>query len=313
MTDKQLEYLLKIASEGNISKAAEKLFVSQSSLSQMLAHTEKELGVKIFDRSRTPLVPTYSGELFLSSAQKVLEIKRDLLIQYQEIEDNTSGQLHIGMAPSRSWLFVPNIIPDYMERFPNVELVFTEGFQDSLNPMLLDGKIDLILTVIPPNTPDIISVPIFTEQMFMIVPRAYALPKRDAGEKLELSAFQNIPFVFLRPHHDLRNITNKILSDGGFAPRVLLETDSMDVCLRLTATNLCATILPDSLYYFHEFKDRVRPIFTNSRYSRTMYISYKRNKYVPLIMQEFIRIAINNLQNIHDPSRLALDNLSLNI
>ena len=79
MTDKQLEYILTIANEGNITRAAAKLYVSQASLSQVLQYVEKEIGVTIFSRTPLPLKPTYEGELFLRSAKQILEIKQNLI------------------------------------------------------------------------------------------------------------------------------------------------------------------------------------------------------------------------------------------
>lgn len=69
MTDKQLEYILTIANEGNITRAAAKLYVSQASLSQVLQYVEKEIGVTIFSRTPLPLKPTYEGELFFAVGQ----------------------------------------------------------------------------------------------------------------------------------------------------------------------------------------------------------------------------------------------------
>ena len=112
MTDKQLEYIVTIATESNITRAAQKLYIGQSALSQILAHVESELGVKIFLRSTGALVPTPSGELFLQSARDILQIKHNLLAQYQEQKQPQFGSVHIGMSQSRSWLFTPIILPE---------------------------------------------------------------------------------------------------------------------------------------------------------------------------------------------------------
>ena len=102
MNTKDVLYALRTRSGLSQDALAEKLFVTQSSLSQTLAHVEKELGIKIFNRTGSELTPTYEGELFLQSCRQILEIRNNLQIQYREIHQNYTGLLKIGIAPQRS-------------------------------------------------------------------------------------------------------------------------------------------------------------------------------------------------------------------
>ena len=78
MTDRQLRYLVTLASEGNMTAAAQRLFISQPSLSYLLAHVEKELGIALFNRNTNPISMTYAGERYIAAAQKILGVQREL-------------------------------------------------------------------------------------------------------------------------------------------------------------------------------------------------------------------------------------------
>ena len=77
---RQLEYIVQIAEENNITRAAEKLYITQSALNQQLLKLEKELGVPLFHRSRTDWHPTEAGEIYLSAARKMLQNEKEYLL-----------------------------------------------------------------------------------------------------------------------------------------------------------------------------------------------------------------------------------------
>ena len=91
MDTKQIEYILKIAEENNITKAAEKLFLTQSALNQQLLKLEKELGTPLFHRSRTNWRPTKAGEVYLQNARQILRLKKDTYSQIRDIANTKLG------------------------------------------------------------------------------------------------------------------------------------------------------------------------------------------------------------------------------
>ena len=296
MTDKQLEYILTIAQEKNITRAANKLLISQSSLSQLLAHVEDELGMELFSRNSLPFAPTYAGELFLKSAREVLEIKRNLLSKYSELKDETSGRIHIGMSQDRSWLFTPLIIPNYINQFPNVEIIFTEASQKELTELLIQGKLDLIFTIDPPILSELSYQTLFSEQMLLILPfNAPICKEPDADPVQILHSLEQIPFILTRPGNNLRDLADRILSDLKLSPRVLLESQSMDVCFRMSACGVGASIVPDTIYSFRESRGNVYALPLDPKYNRDIAIAYRKNMYISFILNEFIRIAAENL------------------
>ncbi|MBM7653481.1 LysR family transcriptional regulator [Neobacillus cucumis] len=98
---KQLEYMIKIAEEKNITKAAEKLFITQSALNQQLLRLEKELGTQLFFRSRSNWHLTRAGEIYIENAKKMVRIKKDTYNQINDLIEIKKGLLRIGLTPER--------------------------------------------------------------------------------------------------------------------------------------------------------------------------------------------------------------------
>lgn len=93
---REIEYILTIANEGSITKAAQKLFIAQPSLSQVLKRVEAELGVSLFNRVKSRLKLTPEGEVFVSSGQEIMEIIRKLDDKFSVLSNAESGKLVVG-------------------------------------------------------------------------------------------------------------------------------------------------------------------------------------------------------------------------
>lgn len=299
MTDKQLEYIVAIASEGNVTHAAAKLFVGQSSLSQTLSHVENEIGAKIFYRRQGALVPTPAGEHFLKAARDILEIKKNLLAKYREDEDPCSGTICVGMSQSRSWIFTPLILPSFLSLYPKANIVFTEGNEEELNRLLANGKIDLIFTAAPYSNSAFSYYPLIDERTVLAVSSKYGLGvvQKKAVLDHNLNAFRNIPFIMMHKNNSLRRLADQILSDGELCPNVLLESHSMDVCFQMVANGLGATIVPETLYIYHKSIDSLDIFPTGAQYNRRVAIGYRKDAYLPFITREFIRVTSKVLED----------------
>jgi len=159
VNDRQLR---SIAKEGNLTAAAQRLFISQPSLSGMLAHMEEELGVKLFDRSVTPMMLTYAGEQFVKSAEEILAIYYDLQHRMDDISDAYIGRLNVGCGPRLSPYLIPKILPQFMKRYPDVQINLFEYARQLLEQRLASGNLDLVFTtLVPPVNKSIDYMPLY--------------------------------------------------------------------------------------------------------------------------------------------------------
>lgn len=149
MDMKELKYLAVLAEEESISRAAERLYMAQSSLSQFLHQFESEIGTKLFVRTSKGITPTYSGKRFIEHA-------REILLEYQraknELWDNEnlqSGKVILGISSFRGRRKLPTILRKFYERYPNVKVQVVEDNSICLEELLLDGKIDIAVIAMP--------------------------------------------------------------------------------------------------------------------------------------------------------------------
>ena len=116
MDRRELEYIIVIAQEKNLSKAAERLYVSQPALSRFLLKLETQAGLPLFERKKRQLVPTLAGELYLDTARKMLQLDQDLERQLKKLRECTHGKLTIGITPGRGHTVLPRVLPDFGRR-----------------------------------------------------------------------------------------------------------------------------------------------------------------------------------------------------
>ena len=123
----KLNYVMTIAEYQSISKAAEKLHMTQPALTRYLNHLEDELGVKLFDRTTLPIRLTYAGEWYIKRTNQILDINRKMHQEIQEMIDCQRGKITIGMSPGRLDHWAPYLLPEFKRQYPDVEVNFIIG------------------------------------------------------------------------------------------------------------------------------------------------------------------------------------------
>lgn len=146
---KELHYIITIADEGSISKAAEKLFMAQSSLSQFLQLYENELGTHLFMRTSRGVRPTASGKVFIDNARQILIHYHRAQSQIWDIEELRGGQIELGVSTFRGTYLIPRVLKRFHEVYPNVHVEITEKDSLVLEEMIQEGTLDMALLALP--------------------------------------------------------------------------------------------------------------------------------------------------------------------
>lgn len=301
-----LEYFLVAAEELNFTRAAKRLFISQQSLSNHISNLEKEFDVILFNRT-TPLTLTYAGQALKSKARKLLTLKEETYRELADIKDFSVGQLTIGVSHTRGRIILPEVLPLYRERFPNIDLRLVEGNSSELASGLLHGDIDLIIDMLPFKVEQVETVPICEEEILLAVPdivleRAY--PGRLAEIKEQLSAhsdltlLQDCPFLMLHKGNRVRTIADEMFEDAQITPNIILETENIETVLALTLKGMGITFYPRMFISGHQdIKVRGGTPYPISFYSlnynrahRMLAIGYHKGHYMSQATREFIQI-----------------------
>lgn len=146
---KELTYLITIAQERSISKAAERLFMAQSSLSQSLQSMEAELGGKLFIRTSSGVRLTQAGELMVERAGHMLSEYRQVQDMIRDMEGLKAGRVDFGVSTFRGSHLLPPALYTFKQRYPAVQVEIHEANSMALEQLLMDGKLDLGLVALP--------------------------------------------------------------------------------------------------------------------------------------------------------------------
>jgi LysR family transcriptional regulator, hydrogen peroxide-inducible genes activator len=184
MTFVQLEYIVAIDNCRHFANAAAKCFITQPTLSMQVQKLEEELGIKIFDRARQPVVPTEAGAAIVEQARKILGEKNVIEEIIQQKKGVINGTLKIGIIPTLAPYLLPLFIQKFIRKYPLVKLVVTELTTELIVTSLKEGKIDVGILVTPIDEKAIKEQPLFYEEMIAYVSKndkaylkTYMLPK----------------------------------------------------------------------------------------------------------------------------------------
>lgn len=149
MNISDLTCILTIAEERSISKAAKKLFMAQSSLSQSLQEMEAELGGRLFVRTSTGVRLTPAGEQMVAYARDALVDYRQLKNKVQDTEELKAGKVELGVSTFRGSYLIPKVLSLFRKKYPGIQVEITEANSMELEQLLITGRIDLALVALP--------------------------------------------------------------------------------------------------------------------------------------------------------------------
>lgn len=148
-------YIVTLAKIKNYTTAAKALHISQPALTKAIKKTEGEFGVTLFERDGIPFRLTYAGERFIDEVKKILNVQDMLEKEMKDIVQGKRGKVTIGIPSETAADWLPMILPSFIERNPDVEVVVVEGNSDSFEKGLLEGMIDFSIYTLPVNSPDL--------------------------------------------------------------------------------------------------------------------------------------------------------------
>ncbi|MBR6119337.1 MAG: LysR family transcriptional regulator [Oscillospiraceae bacterium] len=172
---KELEYVVAIADAGGISRAAEKLFMAQSSLSQFLARYEAELGARLFTRTGGGVRLTGAGELFVRSARDMLRQYQQLKAELKEADLSHSGVIHFGISSFRGGALIPPVLQRFRGEYPLVDVVIHEHNTNVLNRKIAAGELDLALIALRPGETPAEQEAVLRDEVCLVVNRAHPM------------------------------------------------------------------------------------------------------------------------------------------
>lgn len=247
MTLIQFEYLLAIYRYKSFSKAAEKCFVTQPTLSMQIQNLENELEVILLDRSKKPIQPTDIGLKIISQAEKIMLESKVLKEIAMEMKGDISGELRMGIIPTISPYLLPLFIAGFTQSYPSVHLKTEELITNKIIEALKNDELDIGIVATPLNEKGIYEIPVYKEVMLL-----YASPKSSIykKKKIEISDLDMDELWLLNEGHCFRSQILQVCN--AYADRkedrpFTFESGSIDTLIRMVDVHGGFTLVPELL------------------------------------------------------------------
>ncbi|MGR8920407.1 MAG: hydrogen peroxide-inducible genes activator [Gammaproteobacteria bacterium] len=251
-TIRQLEYFVAVAECESFRGAAEKLDVSQPTITAQVAGLEKLLNVPLFERSRSGARLSPAGRQLLGGARRVLEELGGLVESADSIANRPGGTYRLGVTPTLGPYVLPHLLPELHRRYPELRLHVREQSPRDLETGLADGVFDLIMSTLPLDTADFYTAALFREPVKLVVAADHPLASR---ERITVDDLRNADILTIDEHHRFFGQVEQICRRLG--ARVLREYQgtSLDALRHMTVMGLGHAFLP-ALYVISEIHDQ---------------------------------------------------------
>jgi LysR family hydrogen peroxide-inducible transcriptional activator len=249
MTLTELRYIVILAEEQHFGRTAERCHVSQPTLSVAVKKLEEELGIDLFERTKTGVKPTAMGARIVGQAKALLATTENIKAIAEAGKDQLGSPLALGTIFTMGPYLLPQLIPHLQKQVPGMPLLVQEDYTDNLRRKLRDGLLDVILVSLPFNESDVVTQELFDEPLVLVMPWGHILANK---AEITLADIQRQRLLLMGQGHCLRdqvlalcpNLRADIANAGVNIPYA--EGNSLETLRYMVAAGLGLTILPRS-------------------------------------------------------------------
>jgi LysR family cyn operon transcriptional activator len=241
MEIRQLQYLMVIAEEANFTRAAERLFVSQSALSQQIQKLEQELDTLLLDRTGRRVRLTDAGTIVYRHAKSIFQELETVQTQIAELSGLERGLLKIGVIQSLNAYLIPTVVRRFKQSYPKLQLQVQELTMDEIEDALDLGDLHLGLGFQPVNRPGTESEGLFTERFVLILSSKHPLAKRKALSLAEIDT----ELLMLSRQFCSRRLWDSYAAEAGIQPQISIEMNTINAILQTLPETEMGTVLPE--------------------------------------------------------------------
>ena len=238
---RQLEYLVAIADTLHFKRAAERTNTTQPTLSEQLKALEDRLGTQLVERSRSRVVLTPVGLQVVEVARRMIRDANEIRMLATSGGRELSGLLRLGLPPTIGPYLLPRVLPALHKAYPSLKLYIREALPEDLPRSLEDGRLDLIITLLPVTHGEFVSRPLFREPLLLTVAADHPLARRETVRQEDL---KGVDMLTLGPGHQLHNAIHSLCLEFGAILRFDFEGTSLDTLREMVVMGLGVTFLP---------------------------------------------------------------------
>ncbi len=236
----QVEGFLEVARRGNVSRAAEAMFVTQPTLTARLHALERELGEPLFVRTKRGMRLTDAGRTFMPFAERATRALRDGKQGLTEARTAPAGRLVLGASPAVSTYVLPALLQRFVAIHPRVDVAVRTGHSEDVLQMLLREEVQLGV-VRALRHPDVESVPLYEEEVVLVVPPDHPFTSREPVGIADVGGERLILFDRTSSYYE---VTQAFFVSAGVTPREVMELDNIEAAKKMVERRLGVALLP---------------------------------------------------------------------
>lgn len=309
MLFKNYEYFLMIADCGSLTKAADKLYISQPSLSKYLSRLEKTLEIELFNRKSSPLKLTYAGELYYEYIQEVAELEKQLNNEFKKIRNDGRERVCLGIGPWRGTCILPVVLPVLAEKYPFIDVSVLEGESNFLENAILKNKVDFCIMSLPVDYAKLAYEIFLKEKILLVGNNSHPLVKEAKKEKstgcvyshFDITRLKNQRLYLTTPGQNFAFLIHSLFSKVNFRPVNICEIQNLTTAFNLVVKGLGFSFLPESGLKTTLIPENIT-LFTvgEPELSWSFAAVYKKTAHIP----KSVRLIIDTLKEIYSPAQL---------
>jgi LysR family cyn operon transcriptional activator len=240
---RHLRYFDAVAETLNFTRAAERLHVTQSTLSHQIRQLEDELGAALFDRSGKAVRMTEAGEILRSHMTPALEQIDRGLQALRQPADAITGRIRLGTTPSFNTRMVPQCVATLLNHYPTIQVTVEELAAGAISRRLASGQLDLAVSYRPAEGSDLWFEPLYNEELRLVVATRHPLAKRRRVRMVEL---HGVRMVLLPSQFQTRKLLDECFDAAGAAPLVVAQLNSVAPMIELIRHTDLAGIITET-------------------------------------------------------------------
>lgn len=238
---RQLEIVRRVAETGSFTAAARALNVSQSAVSRQVLQLEEELGEPAFLRLGRKVRLTTAGQSLLDLSRRVLADIQDTTSGIRDEQQAPSGTLHLGGGMTVCLYVFPALLKEFRRRQPRIDVKLTTGTTSQLLERLRSGALDVGLLTLPVEGADLTQVPALREELLLVMHPSHKLAKK---RRITPADLHKQSWVLFERGSSTRRVIDEMFRMHGVHPRIVMETENVEILKALTTIGMGLTIVP---------------------------------------------------------------------
>ena len=295
---RQLEYFQMASRLKNITRAAERLRVSQPNITVAIKKLEGELGIQLFDRSQKQLSLTPEGAVFLGRVEIALRSIQDAVLEVNDYKQLQKGTIKIGIPPMMGAYLFPKIFSSFQRRYSHLDVYLHEEGSVAIREQLERDELDFGIIIIPESSPNLQLLPMARSQIVCCVREDSDLAARKAITLQDVEAHS---LIMLKEGSFLRQMMLQKMKTASVTPNIVLESNQVVTIMGLVASGVGIAFLLDMIV---RDTPGIRAIPLATPVYVDVGLAWKRDRYISRAAQSFIEFSKDILS--HQPDHTIL-------